>query len=117
MAGTVVTTEIDYTPVKKVSFAYTTSAGGAADATTTKSFTGMIERVVFDWTDATAAYDVVINDSDGFDVLIGNGANLAAADVQKSYSDGLAAIVNSTLTLALTNGGNAATGTIHVYIR
>ena len=117
MAGTVVTTEITYTPVKKVSFAYTKSSGGAADATTTASFTGMIERVVFDWTDATASYDVLINDSDGFDVLIGNGANLAAADVQKSYGDGLAAIVNSTLTLALTAGGDTKTGTVHVYIR
>lgn len=118
MAGTVATTEITYTSIKKISFAWTASAGGAADGVTTAKITGMLERVVFDWVDADNLYDVVINDSDSIDVLMGNGANLAQADVQKdNVTDGLAAIVNTTLTLAVTNAGNATTGVVHLYFR
>lgn len=120
MAGTVTTTEIifDSSPLKKITFDYTTSAGGAADGTTTAAITGLLERVVFDYGDATAAYDVVVNDADGTDILHGNGANLAAADVVKSNAaDGLGAVVNSTLTLGVTNGGNAKIGKVHLYFR
>ena len=119
MAGTVATTEIvTATTIRKISFAFTTSAGGAADGTTTALVTGMLERVTIDWVDAANLYDVIINDADGFDILIGNGANLAQADVQlDNVSDGLGCVVNSALTLALTNGGAAATGTINLYFR
>ena len=116
-AGTVTTTEITHTSVKKVSFAFTTAAG-SADATTTGSYTGMLERVTIDYVDCTNLYDVVVNDADGFDVLVGNGQNLGTADAQKdNVSDGLGAMVNSTLTLAVTNCTGAQTGTINLYIR
>ena len=46
MAGTVTTTEETFGSVKKITFDWLSSAGGAADATTTKLYNGIIERVV-----------------------------------------------------------------------
>ena len=117
MAGMTCTiTEILYQTVKKITFDYLTdNAAGTAAGTTTNMITGCLQRAVFDYGDADNLYDVVINDADGTDILHANGANLAQADVVKSYTDGLGAVVNSTLTLALTNGGNAKTGKVHLY--
>ena len=122
MAGTVTKTEITYTSVKKIEFDWTSSSGGAADATTTNSYTGLIQRVVqipnLAGTQPTNLYDVVVNDSDGEDVLHGNGANLSnAASTVKDYTNGLGAVVNSTLTLAVTNAGDSKTGKTIIYLR
>lgn len=123
MAGAATLTEITYTSIKKCEFDWTSSAGGAADKTSEESYIGLIERAVFipdsGGTQPTNLYDVVVNDADGTDVLHGNGANLSnAAAVLKSHvTDGLGAVVNSTLTLAVTNAGNAKGGKVILYLR
>ena len=119
MAGTVVTTEETYGTVKKVKFAWTSSADtGAADATTTNAYSGLVIMAVFvpGVTTPTDNYDVTVADADGYDILAAQGANLSnAATVTKTASMG--GVANDKLTLAVTNAGNSKNGTVVVYIR
>jgi hypothetical protein len=69
-------------------------------------------------TQPTDAYDVVINDADGIDVLRGGGANLSNA--VGSYStppDGAPVLLLEAgpLTPVISNAGNAKSGTIVLY--
>jgi hypothetical protein len=122
MAGTVTISEITHRPVRKVVFTWLSSAGGAADGVTTEYHTG---RVIYaaqlpdgGGTQPTDLYDVTVTDGDGVDVLKGLGADLSnAAPTYKADSDGLGAVVESKLTLAVTNAGNAKGGKTLVYIR
>jgi len=119
MAGTVVTTEENVSTIIKVSFAWT-SDGGAADATTTEVYTGEIIRLVT-VPDGVAApdpnYDVVVNDEDSTDVLIGAGANRHTANTEQVLGSSLGVVANDKLTLAITNAGAAKQGTVHLYLR
>ena len=122
MAGTVTLTEITHTQPKKITFTWTSSAGGAADGATSGTYSGEIIRAVqvpdSGGTQPTDLYDVVLTDADGADVLHGLGANLSnAAATNKAAKDGLGAVVNSVLTLAVTNAGNAKGGKTIVYLR
>jgi hypothetical protein len=124
MAGTVVTTEVTHGSVKQITFAWTSAAGGQADATTTRLYTGRIEAIVFTPgtgpTQPSDAYDVLLLDGNSLDVLAGNGADVSnAAPVVKVPGTATApgAVVGSALTLGITNGGDAKTGSIAVFIR
>ena len=125
MAGSASTnTEITYTPIKKITFDWTSDdATGAVSSTSSQTYTGLVERAVFipdaGGTQPTDLYDVVVNDSDGTDILHANGADLSnAATVLKSHvTDGLGAVVNSTLSLAVTNAGNSKGGKVIIYVR
>lgn len=119
MAGTVVTTEITHTSAKKITFAWT-SASGAADATTTGAFDGKVVGLTTD-PDSGAApddnYDVVVNDADGHDVLLGAGANRDTANTEHVAEANLGAVAGSKLTLGITNAGNAKEGVVVLWIR
>tara|TARA_Y100000310_G_scaffold309531_1_gene353716 strand:+ start:3901 stop:4260 length:360 start_codon:yes stop_codon:yes gene_type:complete len=119
MAGTVTTTEKAHTSAKKIVFAWTSSAGGAADATTTERYDGKIVGLTTDPGAAapTDDYDVVITDEDGHDVLLGAGANRDTANTEHVDGDSLAAVADSVLTLAVTNAGNAKGGEAIVWVR
>ena len=120
MAGTVVTTEVIHGSVKKVTFAWTSSAGGAADATTTAAFDGKILHVVTVPSAVTAPtnlYDVVLEDDAGVDLLATNGANRSDTATEHILSANMGAVSKSTLTLGVTNAGNAKLGTVYVYLR
>lgn len=122
MAGTVVTEEQRLGIIHKIKFAWTSSGGGAADATTTGYYTGLLERVVqipaAGGTQPDDQYDVVVTDSDGADVLGALGANLTnAAQTIKAAKDGLGAVANTQLTLAVTNAGGAKVGSTILYLR
>ena len=125
MPGTVVTTEITHRTVKKIKFAWTSENGGGdagkAGATTTGYYTGEIIRLVTipntAGTQPTDQYDVVVNDADSTDVLMGAGANRSNANTEQVLASSLGCVVESPLTLAITNAGNAKTGTTIVYIR
>ena len=119
-AGTVVMVEITHASARKVRFAWTSSAGGAADATTTAAFDGKLVGLTTD-PDGVAAptdnYDVVITDANGDDVLLGAGLNRDTATTEHVTEASLAAVAGSKLTLAVTNAGNATQGVVVVFIR
>jgi hypothetical protein len=122
MAGTVTKSEITHQPIKKITFTWTSSAGGQADAETAEFYTGRVIYAVQipdgGGTQPTDQYDVVVTDADGVDVLKGLGANLSnAANTYKADSDGLGAVVESKLTLAVTGAGNAKGGKTILFIR
>ena len=101
-------------------------ASGNVVATTDK-IAGKILRVTFNpdggSTVPTAAYDVTLQDEDGFDVLCAHGANLSsttttsvACVVEETTSNGTVPIaVIGTLSLAGTNVGNAKGFVLAIY--
>ena len=119
MAGTIVTTEISGGEFEEVKFAWISSAGGAADATSVKVYSGrVLECVIVPGAagDApTDLFDVTVTDQDSVDVLYGRGANCSNADTTV-INAGLGVAVNSALTLAVTNAGAANTGTVILHI-
>jgi hypothetical protein len=120
-AGTVTTTELVSPTVKKVTFAWTSSAGGAADATTTAAFDGKLIGLTTIPAGGGAAptdnYDVVISDADGHNVLLGAGLDRDTANTEHVAEASLGAVAGSKLTLAVTNAGSAKQGTVVVYLR
>lgn len=123
MAGTVVITEETYSTIKKIKFAWTSGTGGdigKADGTTTNAYSGKILGLTT-VPDGVAAptddYDVVINDQDNVDVLMGGGADRDTANTEYVLSASLGAVANDTLTLAITNAGDTKQGTVYLYIR
>jgi len=120
MAGTVAVTETTHTSVKKVKFVWVSSAGGAADATTTATFDGEIIKVITSpgtgGTQPTDDYDLVLTNSDGVDMLAGQGANRDDTAIE-SISSGMGGLAAEKLTLGITNAGSAKAGTVLVYIR
>lgn len=107
--------------VKRIKFTWTCddATGAVTSALTTKTYDGEILRLVTDpGTPApTALYDVEIQDADGFDVLIGQGANRSAT-VTESVATGLGATHPSKLKLVVTNAGAANNqGIAYVWIR
>lgn len=120
MAGTVTNTEITLGSVKKIKFAWTSSAGGAADSTTTAVFDGKlicVTTVPSGVTAPTLNYDVQVQDTDGVDLLAGNGANRSDTATEHITFTSLGAVCKSTLTLAVTNAGNAKLGDVYIYLR
>jgi len=120
--GTVTIIEERLEPTKKVSFAWvsgTDAEVGTAGGTTTYPYSGTIERLVTDpgATAPTDDYDVVINDEDSVDVLMGAGADRDTANTEQVNASSLGIVVGDKLTLAITNAGSAKTGTVHLYIR
>lgn len=122
--GTVVVTEEMFGPVKKVKFAWTSGTGGdvgAATKTSTNVFSGSIERLVTVPGTAgdqpTNLYDIVINDDDGNDVLMGAGANRSNAATEQVLASSLGCIANDKLNLSITAAGDTKKGTVYVYIR
>ena len=112
---------------KKVSIAWTSSAGGAVSGNTFTAPVGDIVQVKFvpgtGGTTPTNLYDVTLIDTDGFDLLEGAGANLSstaasftvpvtAAGAQRVFYDGA-----QVLDLVVANAGNAKNGTVILWIR
>ena len=121
MAGTVTTTEETHGTVRKITFAWTSSAGGAADATTTYAYSGEVIRLVTvpgtAGNQPTNLYDVVVNDVDGNDVLMGAGANRSNAATEQVLASSLGCVANDKLTLGVTNAGDTKQGTVYLYVR
>ena len=120
MAGTVVTTEEgEFGGTQKVKFAWTSSAGGAADATTSNAYSGAVERVLIvpGATTPSDLFDVVITDGDSVDILLAFGANCSNAHTTVITADNLSAVHNDNLTLAITNAGDSKNGNVIVYMR
>jgi hypothetical protein len=118
MAGTVtVPTEEHNAPLQKIVFSWTSSAGGAADGTTSYGYSGLLERVLIvpGATTPSDQFDVVLLDDDSRDLLYGVGANCSNADTTVIEDAGI--IANDKITLGVTNAGNAKNGTVVVFVR
>lgn len=116
--------------VVKHVFDWVSSSGGAASVASAVPVSGAIARVVF-IPSASAAptdnYDVTLTDSDGIDVLAGQGANLDTANASSvcpgvPLKDGtttsvLLTVVDSILTLTVANAGDTKAGKVVVYVR
>ena len=125
--GTVTISEPDHLMVKKVSFEWTSTTGGSAGDTTTKSCDGHVYRVIVDPGSSnsmpSSGYDIAVNDSDGYDIFDGLLANSSSGTtVQYGVSTGGSVLtplttVASRLTLAVTNAGDTKSGKVILYIR
>lgn len=118
MAGTVTILENEARPVTEVKFSLTSSAGGAADGTSTYYLNGRVAEVQIvpgsGGNAPTDLFDIVITDANSIDVLYGTGANCSNANNTILKPD--SHIANSQLTIAATNMGNAKTATVIVKI-
>lgn len=124
MAGTVTTTGSDYHgEIKKFVMNWVSDASGAADLITTEKFTGRLICAQHvpgtDGAAPTTAYDVVVRDDQGTDILAATGTNITVPGNKSSQavSSGLPfpSVANTTLTLAVTNAGNAKSGKVILY--
>jgi len=118
--GTVTVTEETNGHIKKIAFVWTSDADGKATKTTLNSYSGEIIRLVTvpDETDAPDDnYDVVINDEDSTDILMGAGANRDTANTEQVLASSLGCVANDQLSLSITNAGNKKKGTVYLYIR
>lgn len=119
MAGTVTVSEICNKPIKKITWAWTCTAGGAADKATTKSYYGeVIEMITIPdaGTAPTDNYDITITDANGYDVLQGAGANRDTANTERA-APAATSMAFGVLTLNVTNAGASKLGTVILYIR
>ena len=120
MAGTVTVVEELLGTVKKIKWAWTSTAGGAADLITVSPYTGKVQALVTvpDATDVpTTLYDVTVTDEDGTDVLAGAGANRSATATEQVLSASLGIVANDKLTVNITNAGAAKKGIAYLYIQ
>lgn len=121
-AQTLSITEETFGTVKKIKWVWTsTDAGVVTGVATTNAYSGKCERLVTIPASGDAAptddYDVVINDEDTTDVLMGGGANRDTADTEQVAASSLGIVANDKLTLEITGAGDANGGTVILYIR
>lgn len=118
MAGTVTVTENRSKSVKRIKWAWTATAGGAADKVTPNGFYGKVLACVTipdSGTAPTDNYDITITDADGFDVLQGTGANRDTANTETAVPT-TDSPVYGPLTLNVTNAGNGGKGVTILYV-
>jgi hypothetical protein len=107
------------TSVKKIKMVVVSAADGTAAGTTSYTYDGEVLRfVAVPGTTPSASFDILLNDSDGQDVLCGLGANLSeSATTVKTAKDGLGAVAGSAITLAASGMGDTKGVTLYLYIR
>lgn len=119
--GTVTITEQTHKMVKKVTFDWACSTGAVANDTTVNSYDGEVLRIVNMANTSTGTWSLQINDSDGIDLLGGQGAAMTSGSADFGTSTGdvempLSA-VSSQLTLNISSASTGSTGQTIVYIR
>jgi hypothetical protein len=122
-AGSVVVTK---TPLAsglfKISVAWTSSAGGAVSGNSFSVGAGALLQAKFvpgtAGTQPTDQYDVVVNDADSCDVVVGKGANLSNSAASLGVQNApLSYLMGGTLDVVVANAGNAKTGTVILLIQ
>jgi hypothetical protein len=119
MAGTVTVEESQFCGVCKIKWSWTSTAGGAADLVTGKSYYGEVLALVTnpDNTDApTDDYDITITDVDSYDVMQAAGLNRDAADTETAVPTA-SSVAFGNLTLNVANAGDTKSGTATLYIK
>lgn len=121
--GTVAITEQTHKMIKKITFVWTGTSGGLAGDTTTNYFNGEVLRIVHPESTSSTGITLTVSDSDGFDLLGGQGASMSSGDTDFGTSTGVAipnrlSVVDSQITLSVSRGTTGgSTGTTIVYIR
>lgn len=120
MAGTVTLTEKDFGPgVKKIKWAWTSTAGGVADKITVDGYYGIVLALVTIPAAAGDApddnYDITITDEEGYDVLQGAGADRDTANIETA-EPAKTSVAHGKLTLNVAAAGSANQGTAILYI-
>jgi hypothetical protein len=120
---------VDMKGIQKIKWTWTcTDAGVVAASTTageipTTTFTHSGELIRLITKPGTAGdaptdnYDVTILDSDGYDVLMGAGADRDTANTEQVLKTSLGICQNTTLSLRIAAAGNAKKGTVIIYIK
>lgn len=120
MAGTVVFTEKVSGGIKSIKAAWTASAGGAADGTTAKHYSGKVELLTT-IPDGVAVpidnYDITALDEYGVDVLAGAGANRDTANTEQVLSASLGGVVGDKIAFHVANAGNGGKGVVYLLVR
>jgi len=119
MTGIVVITEETFGTIKKIKFAWTSTAGGAASDITVNAYSGKILGLatVPDADDAPTSYGVTVTDEDSMDVLMGGGAGRSATVTEYVLSASLGAVANDKLTINISGAGASKKGIAYLYIR
>jgi len=110
--------------IEEIVFSWTSDAGGAASATTTEKFSGLVlgvETIPAGGGSAPTSYGLTLANSSSTDVLGGAGASRSATanEYAACQSGGVPVpvpITATTLALAITGAGNAKSGTAIVKI-
>ena len=124
MAGTVTIIEKTFSGVKKITFDWTASTG-EADAITTEYYDGQVLRVVNNTNTSTGGWGLQINDSDGIDMLGGQGASMSSGALIDDFGTSTGgtlnwsplSVVSGKVTLEVSSASTGSTGQIIVYIR
>ncbi len=131
MAGSLTVTGPSPGPVRTYTLAWVADGSGNVSGTDTEAINGCLVGVVFipgtSTTEPDDNYDVVLNDSDGIDVLGGVGANLDEATATRhmpavSMTDGTTTTVGTVfvdgkLSLVVSGAGDSNVGTVKLFVR
>ncbi len=119
MAAQIVTLTESGEGVKLIKWAWTSATGGAVSSQTVNHYDGKLISLVTNpgATAPTDNYDVVINDDNSEDVLVGAGVDRDTANTELVNGTTLGAVANSRLTLVISNAGDEKLGVVYLYIR
>jgi len=122
VVGAVTIQEETFSSVKKITFSWTSSAGGIVSGTsTTNAFSGEIRRLVTVPGTAGDApddnYNVTVVDEDGTDVLMGGGLLRDTANTEQVLASSLGCVANDKLELRVAAAGNSNKGVVYLYLR
>lgn len=121
MAGTITFSNSDTRAIQKYTISWTSDASGDATSNTVV-LSGSVARINFvpgsGATQPTDLYDITLKDSDGIDILLGSGADLSntIATTMIPLISSNRIVINEKLAIAVSNSGNAKTGTITIYL-
>lgn len=122
-AGSMTITENRSGTIKKIKAAWTASTGdtGTVSGTTTYTYSGrLLGAITVPGTGGDAPddnYNIAINDSDSVDVALGALLLRDTANTEFRAEASMAAVANSTLTIAVTAAGSGNKGTVYLFIR
>lgn len=107
-------------PLQLVKWTWTSDASGDADQVTTYLYAGIVAALTTDPGAAapTDNYNVTINDSDGFDVLGGDGAlrDTATTETEKDKTN-FRYFGPGILNLVVDSAGDSKQGVVYLWIR
>tara|TARA_Y100000310_G_scaffold321056_1_gene378182 strand:- start:399 stop:773 length:375 start_codon:yes stop_codon:yes gene_type:complete len=120
MAGSVTITYSRDTIYKYVQWAWTSDASGDVSGEDTKVLVGRVLRWATNpsGTAPSDNYDIVVNDEDGIDIAAGDLANRDTSTSEQVLTGGDAkdgATFHGTLSLVVSNAGNAKEGVLKMY--